>query len=82
MTKLKNKTVLITGGASGIGKVMSRLSLEKDAKVIIWEDLEYQMELLIMLLGILRILHGSIIILIRQDLQMCLLLHLHIYVFQ
>ena len=38
MTKLKNKTVLITGGASGIGKVMSRLSLEKDAKVIIWDS--------------------------------------------
>ena len=37
MTKLKNKTILITGGASGIGKIMSRLSLERDAKVIIWD---------------------------------------------
>ena len=37
MTKLKNKTILITGGASGIGKIMSRLSLEKNAKVIIWD---------------------------------------------
>ena len=37
MTQLKNKTVLITGGASGIGKIMSRLSLERNAKVIIWD---------------------------------------------
>ena len=37
MTKLKDKTILITGGASGIGKIMSRLSLEKNAKVIIWD---------------------------------------------
>ena len=37
MTKLKNKTILITGGASGIGKIMSRLSLERKAKVIIWD---------------------------------------------
>ena len=37
MTKLKNKTILITGGASGIGKIMSRLSLERMSKVIIWD---------------------------------------------
>ena len=37
MTKIKNKTILITGGASGIGKIMSRLSLERNAKVIIWD---------------------------------------------
>jgi all-trans-retinol dehydrogenase (NAD+) len=37
MTQLRNKTILITGGASGIGKIMSRLSLERDAKVIIWD---------------------------------------------
>jgi len=37
MTKLKNKTILVTGGASGIGKIMSRLSLEHKAKVIIWD---------------------------------------------
>tara|TARA_R110002126_G_scaffold277560_3_gene423575 strand:- start:14599 stop:15405 length:807 start_codon:yes stop_codon:yes gene_type:complete len=35
--QLKNKTVLITGGASGIGKIMARLSLERNANVIIWD---------------------------------------------
>lgn len=34
---LEGKTVLITGGASGIGRIMSRLMLERKAKVIIWD---------------------------------------------
>ncbi len=37
MKKLENKIVLITGGASGIGKIMVRLMLERKAKVIIWD---------------------------------------------
>ena len=37
MKNLKEKTVLITGGASGIGKIMVRLMLEREAKVIIWD---------------------------------------------
>jgi all-trans-retinol dehydrogenase (NAD+) len=37
MTNIKNKTILITGGASGIGKIMSRLFLARKAKVIIWD---------------------------------------------
>lgn len=35
--KLKDKTVLITGGASGIGKIMARIMLERKARVIIWD---------------------------------------------
>jgi len=37
MKQLKDKVVLITGGASGIGKIMTRLMLERAAKVIIWD---------------------------------------------
>ena len=37
MKTLEAKTVLITGGASGIGKIMVRLMLERKAKVIIWD---------------------------------------------
>ena len=36
--KLQNANVLITGGASGIGKIMGRMALEKGAKaLIIWD---------------------------------------------
>ncbi len=38
MTQIKNKSILITGGASGIGKIMTRICLEKGAKnVIVWD---------------------------------------------
>ena len=36
--KIKGSTVLITGGASGIGKIMGRMALEKGARnLIIWD---------------------------------------------
>ena len=37
MKQIKGKTVLVTGGASGIGKIMVRLLLERGSKVIIWD---------------------------------------------
>lgn len=37
MKNLKGKRVLITGGASGIGKLMGRLVLERGARLIIWD---------------------------------------------
>ncbi len=36
--KIKNSNVLITGGASGIGRMMGRMMLEKGAaRLIIWD---------------------------------------------
>ncbi|MCH7396528.1 SDR family oxidoreductase [Belliella sp. DSM 107340] len=37
MNSLKNKKVLITGGASGIGRIMGRIVLGKGAELIIWD---------------------------------------------
>jgi all-trans-retinol dehydrogenase (NAD+) len=38
MSALKNKTVLITGGASGIGKLMGEMCLQEGAKrLIVWD---------------------------------------------
>jgi short-subunit dehydrogenase len=37
MKEIEGKTILITGGASGIGKIMTRLMLERKTKVIIWD---------------------------------------------
>lgn len=43
--KLKDKNVLITGGASGIGRIMSRIALEKGARsVAIWDINEKNLE--------------------------------------
>ena len=45
MTKISNKTVLITGGASGIGKLMGETCLEKGAtKLIVWDVNEEALE--------------------------------------
>lgn len=38
MTKIKESCLLITGGASGIGRIMSRMALERGARqVVIWD---------------------------------------------
>lgn len=37
MSDFKGKKVLITGGASGIGKIMGRLVLKRGAELIIWD---------------------------------------------
>ena len=38
MFNINSKNVLITGGASGIGKIMGRICLEKGAaSLIIWD---------------------------------------------
>ena len=43
--EIKGKNVLITGGASGIGKIMGRIALEKGAKsLIIWDVNQEAME--------------------------------------
>ena len=45
MTQIKGKNVLITGGASGIGKIMGRMVLEKGAKsLIIWDVNQQSMQ--------------------------------------
>ncbi|HEY9184426.1 MAG TPA: SDR family oxidoreductase [Salegentibacter sp.] len=37
MTKIKSSCVLITGGASGIGRIMGREVLKKEGRLIIWD---------------------------------------------
>ena len=37
MSQFKGKKVLITGGASGIGRLMGKLVLQKGAELIIWD---------------------------------------------
>ncbi len=37
MTKFKSKKILVTGGCSGIGKIMARKALERGASVVVWD---------------------------------------------
>lgn len=37
MSKLTGKRILITGGASGIGKLMGEIALKKGAELIVWD---------------------------------------------
>jgi all-trans-retinol dehydrogenase (NAD+) len=44
MTKIKNKTILVTGGAGGMGKLLALRCLQKGAKqVILWDINEEQL---------------------------------------
>ena len=57
--KLKNANVLITGGASGIGKIMGRMALEKGAaNLIIWDINIAGIEAAVEELGRLGKVHG------------------------
>lgn len=38
MRDFRNKNILVTGGAAGIGKIMCRIFLEKGGKIIIWDN--------------------------------------------
>ncbi len=45
MTKIKGNCILITGGASGIGRIMGRIALEKGARcLVIWDINENSIE--------------------------------------
>jgi short-subunit dehydrogenase len=58
MQQMKGKTILITGGASGIGKIMARLVLERGAKVIIWDLNRENMEITISELAVIGPIFG------------------------
>ena len=42
MTKIKDNCVLITGGASGIGRIMGRMALESGARMLVIWDINQQ----------------------------------------
>lgn len=54
----EGKIALVTGGANGIGKIMSRLLLERKAQVIIWDIQEEKIEETIEDLSILGKISG------------------------
>ena len=58
MKNIKEKIVLITGGASGIGKIMARLFLEEKARVIIWDINQEKIDETIKELGKLGAVNG------------------------
>ncbi len=64
----KDKTVLITGGASGIGKIMGRLVLEKGARVIIWDSDRKNLDLTLTEYSALGIVSGNCVDITNIDL--------------
>lgn len=58
MKNFKNQTILITGGGSGIGKIMARLFLEREAKVVIWDINQHNIDTTLNELGGLGSIKG------------------------
>ncbi|MGM9748712.1 MAG: SDR family NAD(P)-dependent oxidoreductase, partial [Candidatus Cryptobacteroides sp.] len=57
--QISNSSVLITGGASGIGKIMGRIALEKGAaNLIIWDINKANIELTVKELSVLGNVKG------------------------
>ena len=59
MSKIKGKIVLITGGASGIGRLMGEMALEKGAKaLVIWDINQESIDATVKELGKKGTVHG------------------------
>lgn len=67
MGTFERKKVLITGGASGIGKLLSRLFLQAGATVVIWDIQEEATQTTIQELGELGTIHGYIVDVSNQE---------------
>ena len=61
MNTFTNKNIVITGGASGIGKIMARLFLQRKANVILWDINPYLLENTVKELSPLGSIEGFII---------------------
>ena len=61
MKNFKDKRILITGGASGIGKIMAQLFLERKAKVILWDINQEQLNQTVTEFQILGTIHGMLV---------------------
>ena len=67
--RFKNSNVLITGGASGIGKIMGRMALEKGAEcLVIWDINPQNIALTVSELGKYGNVRGYIVDVSRNDL--------------
>ena len=59
MSKIKGKIVMITGGASGIGRLMGEMALEKGAKaLVIWDINQESIDATVKELGKKGTVHG------------------------
>lgn len=67
MRDLSGKNVLITGGGSGIGKIMARLMLERQAKVIIWDISQVNIDATLSELSDKGVVHGYCVDVSKND---------------